>query len=74
MSNRSLFWFWQHPLSNNIEYEVTEAQGVDSGAFAFQIQVLPNNAGPHLVVVWFAIRVEVCLSVVVGDRSLSVES
>ena len=74
MSNRSLFWFWQPPLSHDIEYKVTEAQDVNSGAFALQVDILPHNAGPHLVVVWLTIRVEVCLSVVIGDRGLSVES
>ena len=74
MSNRSLFWFWHPSLGHNIEYKVTEAQYIDSGTFALQVDVLSHNAGTHLIVVGLAVCVEVCLSIVVGDRSLCVKS
>ena len=74
MSNRSLFWFWHPSLSHNIEYKVTEAQDIDSATFALQVDILSHNAGTHLIVVGLAICVEVRLSIVVGDRSLCVES
>ena len=74
MSNPSLFWFWHPPLSHNIEHKVTEAQDIDSATFALQVDILSHNAGTHLIVVGLVVSVEVRLSIVVGDRSLCVES
>ena len=74
MTNRYLFWFWHSSMSHNIEYKVTESDDIDSGTFGLQVDILPHNTSTHLVVVGFAVRVEVCLSVEVGDRGLCVES
>ena len=55
-------------------HKVTEAQDVDSGTFPFQVDIFSHNASTHLVVVGLPVRIEVCLSIIVGNCCLGVES
>ena len=55
-------------------HKVTEAQDIDSGTFSFKVDIISHNASTHLVVVGLLVRIEVCLSIIVGNCCLGVES
>ena len=65
MSNRYLFSFGNTSLGHNLEYKITEAHDINSGSFALQVDILPHNTSPHLIVVGLAVCIEVSLAVVI---------